>query len=143
MKKLSIMYCCFFALFVLNIFSQDLPKVMYVNSKDGLNQRNTPDLASEKVGTLLYGERIIVYEKSGNVTIDGITSCWYKTSKNSGGQCWVFGGYLSDEMPSGAAPVLGYWSTVRAAIYTGILHRGARSGQEKKKRMLASTGIGN
>jgi hypothetical protein len=95
-----------------NIFSQELPMVMYVNTKDGLDQRDTPSLTGEKTGTLLYGESIIVYERGGNVTIDGITNYWYKTSGRSG-WCWIFGGYLSNEMPIDAEPVLGRWNTDR------------------------------
>jgi hypothetical protein len=106
---------------------------MYVNSKDGLNQRNAPDLAAEKAGTLLHGERIVVYEKSGNVTIDGITNCRYKTSKILDGHCWVFGGYLSDEMPLDAEPVLGMWDTDKDSnVYWDFTpRREVRSGKKE------------
>jgi len=106
-----------FFISVINIFSQDFPKVMYVNVIDGLNQRSFPQLSSEKIGTsLLYGERIVVYERSDYVTIDGIADYWYKTDRRIegskiGGFSWVFGGYLSDEMPLNVEYVLGYWDT--------------------------------
>jgi hypothetical protein len=113
MYKFYVISIAFFSIFALNLFSQDLPRVMYVNSKEGLNQRSAPLITAEKVGTLLYGERIIVYERSNNITIEGITNYWYRTSKSSGGWCWVFGGYLSDEMPIDVEPVLGRWNTDR------------------------------
>jgi hypothetical protein len=105
-----------FMVSVINIFSQDFPRVMYVNTRDGLNQRSLPQLSSDRIGTLLYGERIVVYERSNGVTIDGITDYWYRTNRringsNIGGNSWVFGGYLSDEMPLNVEPVLGYWDT--------------------------------
>jgi hypothetical protein len=106
-----------FFISVINIFSQDFPKVMYVNAIDGLDQWSFPQLSSEKTGTpLLYGERIVVYERSDYVTIDGITDYWYKTNRriegtNMGGFSWVFGGYLSDEIPLNVEYVLGYWDT--------------------------------
>ena len=31
-----------------NIVSQELPKVMYVNTKDGLNQRDSPSVNGKK-----------------------------------------------------------------------------------------------
>jgi hypothetical protein len=106
-----------FFISITNIFSQDFPKVMYVNAIDGLHQWSFPQLSSEKTGTsLLYGERIVVYERSDYVTIDGITDYWYKTDRriegsNTGSFSWVFGGYLSDEMPINVEYVLGYWNT--------------------------------
>ena len=113
--KIKITIFVFF-ITVANIFSQDFPRVMYVNTIDGLNQRSSPQLSSEKIGTLLHGERIVVYERSSNETIDGITDYWYRTNRridgsNVGGSSWVFGGYLSDEMPLNVESVLGYWDT--------------------------------
>ena len=46
------------------IYSQGLPMVMYVNSKEGLNQRNVLSLNGERIGFLLHGARTIVYERS-------------------------------------------------------------------------------
>ena len=57
----------------------DLPKIMYVNSKEGLRIRSEPSINGEVTGLLIYGERIIIHEKSENSqTIDGITDYWYK-----------------------------------------------------------------
>jgi len=94
-------------------FSQDndLPKIMYVISKDGLNQRSRPSTQSIKMGTYLYGERIIVRERGKSETIDGITNYWYKTYGGSG-ECWVFGGYLAERLPRDLPVVLGVWDDV-------------------------------
>lgn len=93
-----------------NIFSQELPKVMYVNSKEGLIQRKTPSLSGERIGVFLHGERIIVYEKENNITIDGISDFWYRV-RVFNGWGWIFGGYLSEELPIDVEPILGMWNT--------------------------------
>ncbi|MDR2941545.1 MAG: SH3 domain-containing protein [Treponema sp.] len=110
------LFVLLFFLSVISIFSQDFPRVKYVNARDGLSQRSLPQLSSDRIGTLLYGERIIVFERSNSITIDGITNYWYKTERridgsNRGGFSWVFGGYLSDEMPLDVELVFGYWDT--------------------------------
>ncbi|MDR2702088.1 MAG: SH3 domain-containing protein [Spirochaetaceae bacterium] len=102
----------------LPLFSQDneFPKVMYVNSIEGLRIRLEPSLNSTRIGSYLHGERIVVYERSNmRVTIDGITDYWYKTEyfKDFEGSyirySWVFGGYLSNNLPPDAPVVLGRW----------------------------------
>jgi hypothetical protein len=113
--KIKLIILVFFVS-AISIFSQDFPKVMYVYGINSLNQWSSPQLSSDGVGTLLYGERIVVYERGNNVTIDGITDYWYRTERridgsNMGGFSWVFGGYLSAEMPLDVEPVLGYWDT--------------------------------
>ena len=113
MKKIILLILFFFSGFY--IFSQNFPLVMYVNTNDGLNQRKEPQLSSEKVGTLLYGERVILTERSTSVTIDGITDYWYKMYRQVPpfGWCWVFGGYLSNVIPLDVEPILGRWDTDR------------------------------
>ena len=93
-------------------FSQEFPRVMYVNSIEGLNLRNEPSLNGNKIGALLHGERILVYEWSNSVTINGISNFWYRT-KRSGTNLfgWVFGGYLSEDFPIDADVILGMWNT--------------------------------
>lgn len=100
------------------IFADDLPSVRYVNSKDGLNYRDSPSFSGKKLGTLLHGSRIVVHERtSDKETIDGITDYWYRCSGGisggGGGFYWVFGGYLSKTMPADTEPFLGYWNTDR------------------------------
>ena len=93
-------------------FSQEFPRVMYVNSIEGSNLRNEPSLNGNKIGALLHGERILVYEWSNSVTINGISNFWYRT-KRSGTNLsgWVFGGYLSEDFPIDADVILGMWNT--------------------------------
>jgi hypothetical protein len=90
-----------------SIFSQERI-VMYVTSKEGLNQREEPSISGRKVGTLLYGERVLIYGKSNSrITIDGITDYWYSIQYDN--KSWVFGGYLSKELPTDLPVVLGNW----------------------------------
>ena len=104
----------------LNLFSQttEFPRVMYVNSKEGLRLRLEPSINSNRIGVVLHGERIRVYEKSNiPVTIDGITNYWYKTDgKYYEGKwyswAWVFGGYLVEKLLEDEPIILGYWDVV-------------------------------
>ena len=94
------------------IYPDEFPSVKYVTSREGLIQRESPNVSSIKVGLLLYGTRIIVLEKSIFMeTIEGITDYWYKCRIK--GFSWVFGGFLSDSIPVDTDPVLGYWNTNR------------------------------
>jgi len=103
-----------------SISSQEFPKVMYVNSKEGLIQRKSPSLNGERIGVFLHGERIIVYEKGDNITIDGISNFWYRAHVYNGWG-WVFGGYLSEELPIDVESILGTWNTDQGIGYIGIL----------------------
>jgi len=98
------------------VLADELPSVRYVTSKNGLNQRETPSATSRKIGTLVYGSRVVVLEKSVNsVIIDGITDYWYRCQGGDG--FWIFGGYLSSTIPDDTEPVLGYWNTDRGQKY--------------------------
>jgi hypothetical protein len=96
--------------------SSDFPKIMYVNSLDGLRVRAATSLDSARIGAYLHGERIIVYERNDTpVNIDGITDYWYQTHRvyYFGGKyyntAWVFGGYLSESLPLDVPVFLGLW----------------------------------
>jgi hypothetical protein len=101
-----------------NLFSQisEFRKIMYVTSKEGLRQREEPSVDSKSMGVFLFGERIIVYEQGPMTTIDGITNYWYKSHTSSTSKlyswCWVFGGYLSEELPLDALVFLGRWDDI-------------------------------
>jgi uncharacterized protein (TIGR02145 family) len=76
--------------------SENSGKTMYVNDKKGLNMRSEPSTDGAKLGTLPYGEKVQVLEKSSTpMKIGDITDYWYKTDANS----WVFGGFLSEKPP--------------------------------------------
>ena len=90
--------------------SESGSKIMYVNDAKGLNMRSEPSTDGVKLGTLFYGAKVQILEKSSTpVKIGEITDYWYKIDTNVtiGGKSykhsWVFGGYLS-ETPSAAAP---------------------------------------
>jgi len=107
---------CIFLLSSINVFTDELPSARYVTSKDGLNKREAASTLSEIIGTLLYGSRVVIYERSDDVdVVDGITDYWYKC--HGGGWFWVFGGYLSIAIPDDIDPILGYWNTDRGERY--------------------------
>lgn len=94
---------------------REFPKIMYVNSPEGLRIRQTPSLDSARIGVYLYGQRIVVDKRSdAPVTIDGITDYWYQThhvyfENKYYDSAWVFGGYLSESLPLDLPVVLGLW----------------------------------
>ena len=86
--------------------SESDSKIMYVNDVKGLNMRSEPSTDGVKLGTLFYGTKVQVLEKSGTpVKIGEITDYWYKIDADVslGGKVyehsWVFGGYLSENPP--------------------------------------------
>ena len=97
---------------IINVYPGfELPKKMYVNSFDGLRGRAEPSTASGVVKTFLHGHRLVVQERSETpVTIDGITGRWCKLSEPY--NAWVFGGYLSDSLPSDAPAILDLWGEI-------------------------------
>jgi hypothetical protein len=109
LKKTVIGFLFFCSAMALFSQTQEFPKTMYVTATNGLRQRLTPSTNGKVVGTFLYCEPIRVREKSKNtVTIDGITDHWYKVDCKIyfGGKyveySYVFGGYVSDKLPSDA-----------------------------------------
>ena len=87
--------------------------VLYVNDKKGLNMRSEPSTDGAKLGTLIYGEKVKVLEKSSTpVKIGEITNYWYKIEANVTlrekvyKHSWVFGGYLSVNPPKDRVRVI-------------------------------------
>jgi len=112
-----------FALFLdCDVFSQapaqeDFPLVMYVTARAGLRVRRAaaPSLDSEIVDALPYGSFIKVEGRQDNpVTISGITDYWYRLSVpddwTNNIYRWVFGGFLSRELPEDLPVVIGEWN---------------------------------
>ena len=86
------------------------PKIMYVNSKAGLRKRSEPSINGEITGLLLYGDRIIIWEKSNAVdVIDGIIDYWYRLQLHVDRNEWIFGGYISEYLPFDLPIILGRW----------------------------------
>jgi hypothetical protein len=77
-----------------NLFSQkeNSQKTMYVTAKSGLNEREKPSSDSKIIRKLSFWEKVIVYKRGPEITMDGITNHWYKTDAG-----WIFGGYLFPE----------------------------------------------
>jgi hypothetical protein len=99
----------------------EFPKIMYVNSIEGLRVRTEPSIHENIDGVLLYGSRIIIQEKSDIVdTISEISAYWYKIGhyRNRDGWVsgWVFGGYISEELPSNLPIILGKWDNINSKI---------------------------
>lgn len=101
----------------LNVFpqspQQDFPRLMFVTATAGLNVRSEPSTGSNVVRTLRYGEFIQIWGRSDEpVTIGGITDYWYTTGRPGVSDefyTWVFGGYLSEELPEDLPVIIGKW----------------------------------
>ncbi|MCL2793614.1 MAG: SH3 domain-containing protein [Spirochaetaceae bacterium] len=98
-----------------------LPKIMYVNSETGLRVRSEPSINGNINGLLLFGTRIIINEKSEMPdTINDISAYWYKIgdyrNRDAWVSGWIFGGYISEELPSNLPIVLGKWDNINSEI---------------------------
>ncbi len=63
---------------------------------NNLRIRNNPDINSEIIGILNFGDFIEIYQTSENIdSIDGMENYWYKIDPaNSDHSGWVYGGYV-------------------------------------------------
>ncbi|MDR1388648.1 MAG: SH3 domain-containing protein [Treponema sp.] len=96
-----------------NVFSQiqESRKIMYVTSEEGLRIRSGPSIDNERVGILLFGQRLVTYSRTNyTVTVDGITDYWYSIDYSN--EKWVFGRYISEDFPEKAPVVLGLWDDI-------------------------------
>jgi hypothetical protein len=119
--------------------TSEFPKVMYVNSTNGLRGRAEPSTDSNIVETLLHGQRIEVTEKSSTpATIDGITDYWYKTWY--GGGMWFFGGYLSGSLPSDLPVIIGTWEDADRRSYVHDFSPNKDYYMYRKESSLSSSG---
>jgi hypothetical protein len=101
-----------------NLFSQtdNQRKIMFVAVREGAVARESSNINSREIATLLFGQRIVVDEQGPRATINGITGYWYKidrwychSRKTVYSNFWIFGGYLSEELPLDAPVILGRW----------------------------------
>jgi len=93
---------------------EDFPLLMFVTARAGLRVRRavSPSVNSEIVRTLSYRSFIQVFGRQDNpVTIDGITDYWYRLSAFPFNNTfeWIFGGFLSRELPEDLPVVIGKW----------------------------------
>jgi len=118
----NIKFLLFFILIIVgtNAFSQssnnDVSRIMYINARSGLRVRSDSNINSSVLGTLQYGAFVRVLSRSNNqVTIDGITNYWYSIWFQVGYNSqrgWLFGGYLSSELPDDIPVVVGIWDDI-------------------------------
>jgi uncharacterized protein YheU (UPF0270 family) len=107
----------------------NLPKIVYINSKDGLRKRSEPSTSGDVTGLLLYGERVIIYEKSeSSNVIDGIDEYWYRINqhRDKSKYEWIFGGYISENLPTDLPFILGLWDDINSPFVFGYLREGYR-----------------
>jgi len=89
------------------------PKIMYVTAKEGLRKRSEPSIDGDITGLLLYGERIIIHERSDNIdTIDEISEYWYRVKYYRDKNEWIFGGFIAENLPSDLPIILGKWDNI-------------------------------
>jgi hypothetical protein len=97
------------------------PKIMYITSKEGLRRRSKPSVDGDITGLLLYGERVVLHEKSNmSDTIDGITEYWYELGLHVNRDAWIFGGYISENLPSDVPIILGKWDNINSPFSTNF-----------------------
>jgi hypothetical protein len=95
----------------------DLRSVMYVNLRSGIKGYAEPSENSSVIRTLLHGQRIVIDERTEQLyTIDGITNYWYRTNFwdearawSFADRFWLFGAYLSENLPIDVYTFLGKW----------------------------------
>jgi hypothetical protein len=110
MKKIIIIPALLFMGSALFAQTEEWRKILYVTAEDGLRIRSIPSIDGERLGALVFGERIVTYSRTNNTTIDGITAYWYSIDYDN--DEWVFGGYLSEEFPEKAPVLLGNWDDI-------------------------------
>jgi len=72
---------------------------MFVTATGGLTIRSEGSVEGERLGLLSFRDKVTVYAKSKTAeTISDVTGFWYSISDKN--DTWVFGGYLSEKIPS-------------------------------------------
>jgi hypothetical protein len=75
---------------------EDLNKIMYVNSPEGLRVRNLPSINGDRIGLLDYFTEVkIIKEDNDIVSIEGIEGKWVNIITPIEG--WIFDGFLENE----------------------------------------------
>ena len=93
--------------------AQGFSKLMYVTAKSGLRERSEPSINGNIFRTLEYGEMIQVFAKTDLLsTVEDISSYWYRTRFYEYDNRWIFGGYLSEELPDEFPTITGLWDVV-------------------------------
>jgi len=85
-----------------NIYSTGAipPKIYGFVTTENLNMRSMDDSSGEIIGKLKFKEQVeIIYQSDRFETIHGIKSPWLLIKKQNGDEGWVFGGFISDDLP--------------------------------------------
>jgi len=92
---------------------QGFPKLMYVINRAGINEYSETSINSNVLGAFKYGEMIQVFVKSDNIdTVNDINDYWYRTRFFDHDNRWIFGGYLSEELPEEFPTIMGLWDVI-------------------------------
>jgi len=102
LKYRIILIICLLFLYVSESFSQSVSNIMYVNSLEGLNVRESASISGKKIGLLPNLAQIyIIEEEKDFVSIDNIEGKWvlmtwynFLEKKHDYLKGWVFNGYL-------------------------------------------------
>jgi hypothetical protein len=102
--------------------SNNFPKVVYVNNKEGITIYLEPSVNSEIIARYVHGERVIVYDRNDKqVTINGIRNYWFQVrgiiDKKWYNRAWIFGGYLTEQLPEDVPAIIGYWDVENRENY--------------------------
>jgi len=119
----------------INVFSQnkELHRVMYVNSIEGLQIYSEPSIKSNKIAVYAHGEWIEVFERTNRLeTINGRRNYWYQIRGIIDGRwhhrAWIFGGYLSEQLPDDVPAIIGFWN-VENAVHDNYIFKFLASGE--------------
>ena len=95
----------------------NFPKIMYVTSREGLRIRSEPSIHGEINDVLQYGQRVVIHERSEmDDNINGINDYWYRLILDRRRNDWIFGGYISEKLPSDLPIILGKWDNINSEI---------------------------
>ena len=136
-----------FMLFMdISVFSQTLtegfPKLMYVTARSGLRERSIPSTNGNIMDTLHYGDFVQVFHRQNNpVTINGITDYWYSTRYSNNSDRWVFGGYLSEELPLDLPVIIGKWNIIGEEQMFVQFYPNSNYGHGVKETSAATGGV--
>ena len=77
------------------------PKIYaYVNAST-LNMRSEGNSKSEIIGKLKFKDKVeILFQSEKSDTIDNMQSLWLLVRKDNGDEGWIFGAYVSDNIPA-------------------------------------------
>lgn len=126
-------------------YSGVIPPVIYgYVTTESLNMRSEDGASSEIVGKLKFREKVqIVFQSDRVETIKNMKSPWLLVKRDNGDEGWVFGAFVSDDIPSKIDDDSGRtdWSMVMPASGRLSSRFGYRIDPVTKKRNTFHKGI--